>query len=300
MAMWDTEALWLKARTYIDKANALEHDNPDFGLSSALALEFLGRAALSHIHPALNADPKDEKNLFYSLGLQLVEQPRSIPLHSVSARLENFIPAFVKPQRTVFDYMALRRNVELHTGDLGFVGVHADSWLPRFYAACKVLCESMGKTLADLFGGKVGSAAEKIVAAFANAQEKTVKDRISKHAKEFAAKPAEERKKLAEEAEARTMMLPLGRVAHDCPACGSQGILAGKLIKESEPVYEEGELLVKLEYLADEFRCPACGLHLTSIDEVGLSGIDLHFTETTSTSLHENFQPEWEDEYENM
>src|SRR6266404_4306098 len=98
MAMWDWNALWLKAKTFIDKANALDHDDPEFGLWSALALELLGRAALSHIHPALNADPRDEKSLFYALGLPIVEQPRSIPAHTVSARLERLINGFSKPQ----------------------------------------------------------------------------------------------------------------------------------------------------------------------------------------------------------
>jgi hypothetical protein len=36
------------------------------------------------------------------------------------------------------------------------------------------------------------------------------------------------------------------------------------------------------------------------VGEVGLAGIGLQFTVRETTSLHENFQPEWEDEYENM
>jgi predicted RNA-binding Zn-ribbon protein involved in translation (DUF1610 family) len=300
MAMWDAGALWLKAKTFIDKANALDHNNQEFGLWSALALELLGRAALSNIHPALNADPKDEGNLFYTLGLSPVKQPRSIPAHSVAPRLEKFITGFGSPQSAVFDYMAVRRNIEIHTGDLGFDGIQAGTWLPGFYSACKVLCEAMGKSLADFLGAEVGAAAENVVEAFANAQEKAVKDKISKHRKEFEAKPAEERGKLAEDADRRTRLLAFGTVRHVCPACGSTGLVRGRLIKELEPVYENGELLVDAEYLAEEFRCPACGLHLMTIDEVGLAEINLRFTERTTTSLHERFQPEMEAEYENM
>lgn len=300
MAMWDADALWLKAKTFIDKANALDHANPDFGLWSALALELLARAALSRIHPALNADPKDERNLFYALGFPLVEQPRSLPAHSVYPRLEKLLPGFGKPQRDFCDYMALQRNVDLHTGELAFARINAGTWLPRFYSVCKVLCEFMGKTLVDFLGAEVGASAEQVVAAFVNAQEKTVKDKVSKHKKAFESKPAEEQAKLAEEAARRTTMLRLGAVQHACPACGLTGVLTGELIKELEPVYEEGELLVDLEYLANEFRCFACGLHLPTIDEVGLGGVDLRFTERTSTSLHERFQPEFEDDYENM
>ena len=300
MAMWDADALWLKAKTFIDKANALEHNNSDFALWSALALELLGRAALSSVHPALNADPKDEGNLFYTLGLPPVKQPRSIPAHSVAPRLEKFIAGFGKPQSGVFDYMALRRNIELHSGDLGFEGVDSGAWLPGFYSACKVLCEAMEKTLADFLGAEVAASAEEVVAAFSNAQEKAVKDRISKHKKEFEAKPAEEQSKLAADAEGLTRLLGLDAVPHKCPACGSIGLVTGKLIKELEPVYEDGDLLVDLEYLAGEFRCAACGLHLTTIGEVGLAGINLRFTKKTATSLHDRFQPEMDAEYENM
>jgi predicted RNA-binding Zn-ribbon protein involved in translation (DUF1610 family) len=218
----------------------------------------------------------------------------------VAPRLEKFITGFGSPQSAVFDYMAVRRNIEIHTGDLGFDGIQAGTWLPGFYSACKVLCEAMGKSLADFLGAEVGAAAENVVEAFANAQEKAVKDKISKHRKEFEAKPAEERGKLAEDADRRTRLLAFGTVRHVCPACGSTGLVRGRLIKELEPVYENGELLVDAEYLAEEFRCPACGLHLMTIDEVGLAEINLRFTERTTTSLHERFQPEMEAEYENM
>jgi hypothetical protein len=151
-------------------------------------------------------------------------------------------------------------------------------------------------------GPRIGAAAEEIVVAFATDREKAVKDRISRHRKEFEAKSADERSKLAEEAAVSTLTLILkaGAVERDCPACGSKGVLTGKLIGESVPVYEDGYLFVKVEYLVEGFRCFACGLNLASVDEVGIAGMDLHFTETKSTSLHENFQPEWEDEYENM
>lgn len=41
-------------------------------------------------------------------------------------------------------------------------------------------------------------------------------------------------------------------------------------------------------------------MHLGTVDEVGLAGVDLRFTERTSTSLHEMFQPELDDDYMNM
>jgi predicted RNA-binding Zn-ribbon protein involved in translation (DUF1610 family) len=159
---------------------------------------------------------------------------------------------------------------------------------------------SDGQDPADFLGADVGGAAEEIVKAFANAQEKAVKDRISKHKQEFEAKSAEVRQQLQQRAENLATMLVPGTQRQTCPACGSVGLVRGRLIKELEPIYEAGELLVDGEYLAGEFRCPACGLHLTSIDEVGLAQVNLRFTQRTATNLHERFQPEMEAEYENI
>ena len=40
-----------------------------------------------------------------------------------------------------------RRNAELHTGEEAFAGLGTSSWLPQYYASCKVLLASMGKEL---------------------------------------------------------------------------------------------------------------------------------------------------------
>ena len=41
MSMWDWEALWLKAKKFIDKANEEDRDDPDFGCSQRWPLSFL-------------------------------------------------------------------------------------------------------------------------------------------------------------------------------------------------------------------------------------------------------------------
>ena len=266
----------------------------------ALALELLARAALTKMHPALNADPRDEKNLFYALGFPIVEQPRSIPAHAVYLRLEKLLDGFQRPQREFCDYMGLQRNVDLHTGDVAFGATRAGAWLPRFYSVCKILCKSLGKSLTDFLGPDVAVSAEAIVAAFAVDQENSVRQKIAERRRAFEALSDDERGAKIAEAAQLVGLLPLRSVRRDCPACGTPGILQGQLIKELQPVYEDGELLVDEEYLARSFKCLACGLHLTTIDEVGLAGIDLRFTQRTSTSLHDYAEPEFDYDYENM
>jgi predicted RNA-binding Zn-ribbon protein involved in translation (DUF1610 family) len=300
MGIWDSDSLWLKANTFIDKAIAVGQAHPDFGLWAALALELLARSALAKIHPALNADPQDDKNLLYAFGFPVVGQPRSLPAHSVYLRLEKILPDFRKPQRELCDYMALRRNAEIHTGEVAFPPADTSKWQPQFYGVCRVLCGAVGKSLDQFLGADLASAADKMIDAFAKGQEKAVKDKIAAHAKVFAAKPPEERTKLADIADQQTKMLRIGSVRRTCPACGSFGVLRGERIKELEPKYEDGQLVVDVEYLATEFQCLACGLHLATIDEIGIAGLELVFTVTTSTDLHERFQPEYEDDYQNM
>jgi hypothetical protein len=297
--MWDWDALWLKAKAAADRANSVELGHPDFGLWSAFALELLSRATLSKIHPSLNADPRDERNLFYALGFPVVEQPRSLPAHSVYLRLEKLVPGFGKSQRELCDYMALRRNSEIHTGDVGF-SPDTSAWLARFYGVCDILCTSLGKSLTDLFGPEVGDSANKIITAFASAQEKMVRDKISRHAKTFAEMPTEERQRKALLSLLDPRLPRPGFAEHPCPACGSTGVVHGNLIKELEPVYADGELLVDQQYLASSFECPACNLRLPTLDEVAIAGLNLQFSKRTSTDLHERFQPEYDDDYENM
>lgn len=301
MAMWDTNELWLKAKVFVDRAAVLTPADPDFGLWSALALELLARAALAKVHPTLNADPQNYKNLLYACNIPIVEQPRSIPAHAVYIRLEHIVPKFGKPQKTLCEYMSLLRNTELHTGDPAFAGVNPDTWLPRYYAVTKILCEWLGKSLVEFLGEQRGELAERVVTAFSAESEKAVKDKVAAHAKLFSEKPSGERVKLAQDSELRTLLLfSPGTVRRKCPACGSWGVLTGELVKELQPVYEGGQLLMDIEYLATEFRCLACELHLRTIDEVAHAGLNLHFTERVSTELHTWFQPEEEDPYMNM
>lgn len=85
--LWDSEQYWRKACLYARRAFSETGTSSHRPLWSALALEFLARAALTHIHPVLNADSKDEHNLLYPFAEHLKKQPRSIPLHAVLGRL---------------------------------------------------------------------------------------------------------------------------------------------------------------------------------------------------------------------
>jgi hypothetical protein len=94
MTGWTAEELWLKAKLFVEKANNVEQASSEFPFWSALSLELLARAALSNIHPVLNADPQDDANILYALGFDISSRPRSIPAHSVFIRCEKLIEGF--------------------------------------------------------------------------------------------------------------------------------------------------------------------------------------------------------------
>src|SRR5258705_12791844 len=148
MAMvWSSDQYWKKAIRYVEMSDQPEREpwEQPFGLS--LALEFLARAALTKIHPALNADPEgDGLNLLYAFGYELKGQPKSLPIHAVLLRLQKVLPdAFTKPRREFCDFLANVRNQELHTTELAFEGLSESKWLARFYDVCFVLCQHLGK-----------------------------------------------------------------------------------------------------------------------------------------------------------
>ena len=52
---WDPEALYLKAGRYVQHMSALDSDDWEYALWSSLSLEFLARAALANVSPALRS-----------------------------------------------------------------------------------------------------------------------------------------------------------------------------------------------------------------------------------------------------
>lgn len=300
MKAWDSKGLWLKSKQFIDKANSCDHSSGEFPFWSALALECLARSALTKVHPALNADPRDDVNLLYAFGYPVVGQPRSLPAHSVYIRLEKIVKGFGKTQRELCDFMAILRNQHLHSSDLPYDNLKISKWLPRYYEVAKVLNEFIGKSLNDYLGPEVTVSATKHIETLSEAIKSTVKSRISDYKKKFNAKSPQERARLKGEASIAVKRLPLRAVACDCPACEGKGILKGELIKELEPVYKNEELLVDQIYLASEFRCLACELALKGLEEIAHADIEPQFTETTSTSLHDLYEPEHYFEYNNM
>lgn len=127
-----------------------------------------------------------------------------------------------------------------------------------------------------------------------------LKSAIAAHAKVFNGKSEEEQQALKSAAQLATLELGPGEVARSCPSCGADGTLFGDKVKEFKEKYEDGELLMDVQYMASGFKCVSCGLVLKGIEQVTHAGLDTHFVETVSTSLHELYSPDFLFEYNNM
>ena len=297
---WSWKDYWLKARQYIERAHEFEHTDSRFAFYSSLALEFLARAALTKIHPVLNADPRSDENLLYALGYDIAAQPRSLPAHAVFLRLEKTVDGFGKVQRELCDYISVLRNEELHTGLPAFESLKESSWLPRYYETCNVLCMAIDKKLESLLGTSDAKAAKKLIGTLNKQIEATVRSKVAAHSKVFAGRDEDEQEELRQTAKSRANSMFIPHAIEQCPACSSEGIIRGELIRTLPLKYEDETLFVDEEYLASQFNCAACGLALNNLEEISHAGLEPRFTRQTATSLHELMEPDYYEEYMNM
>lgn len=105
---WDSEALYLKAQRYVQHMSDLESDNWEYALWSGFSLEFLARAALANVSPALLAETdKGWGSLYHALGFKPIEErftPKSIAVSEVFKRLAAILPDFTKEHESFESY----------------------------------------------------------------------------------------------------------------------------------------------------------------------------------------------------
>jgi hypothetical protein len=155
------------------------------------------------------------------------------------------------------------------------------------------------------WGSRAAKAPKALLAEYTHAIEQAAKIRVETAASAFAARPRKEQK----EAHARAAAIEIWSmrrsfVQHvdevwdtECPACKSRSFLAG--VKYDEEISEDNneddlfEELVDVSYVAEEFQCPSCNLHLETRDGIEAAGLQVDHIET------ETRQREYEPDYGN-
>ena len=298
---WNSDQYFEKAARYLKRSVRPESEDGEKAFWSTLALEQLSRAALCHVSPVLNADPQEEgASIMFALGFEGKKPPKTIPMHAVTARLELVLEEFTADSRKFCEGFMFRRNEEVHDSSLPFDGLPEGSWLTQFYVVCKILCDSISKTLDDLLGAELASAATQLIDAHKEDVHAKVKELVKNHRAVFSAKPPDEQKKLSRR-KGRLKLNPDQSTAEfECPACSSSGRLIGTLATESEPYLRNSGLFLKRTYNATSFVCPACGLGLLSVAYLMAAKAEPTFEEEVELDLHDVFQMDYEEDYFNM
>lgn len=299
MKAWESEGLWKKAKLFMDQANESDHGSSEFAFFASLALECLARSALTKVHPVLNADPRDNSNVLYACGYTFAK-PRSLPAHSVYLRVEKIIDPFHTQHRELCEFLALQRNAHVHTADLPYENLSTDKWLARFFETVSLLHDFIGKPMIDFLGKGETKMANELIKTLNQNVLSSVKSKIAAHQKVFEAKSDDEKKKLQDVASSLFAFPSHNQHACACPACKNKALLTGRKFKELPEQYSDGELFNEVEYLATSFKCTSCDLSFSSIEEIAHSGLPTHFKKVESTSLHDLYEPEHYQEYDNM
>jgi hypothetical protein len=293
---WSEDALFSKALVYVQKMEQHSADDWEYGFWSSLSLEFLCRAAVAHVSPTLLADRKDWRNTHYALGNATMSKkflPKSAQTTEVLDILTQLVTGF--PESTDFcTEHSGRRNAELHSGDLEFKDLATGNWLPKYYAACKTLLTSMGKTLNELF--KDAATAEQLIAASKDAAAKAVERDIAAHIALWNEKNVDDKTISSSQSQVWASSEKGHRV--QCPACKNAGLLRGAPRGTVTTKVKDDEIIQKQTVIPASFECIACGLRIAGLSKLVACRLGNAFTETSTSSAADFFGLYTEDDME--
>lgn len=295
-APYDHEALWLKAKLFINRAMD-EDESRSFdeqAMWAALTLELLAKAALARVSPLLVAEPTEEGvNMLIACGLIKGDARfTTVRATTVFKRCHRAFKPFSLIEAT---RIAEARNEYLHGSGVGFLVGAAQAWWPKFWAQAAILVSALDRDIDEF----VGADRAKIVTKHLERNKEYVKERTQTllerarqrldqyRAGTLSAKVAAEWRRGFD----RTAGLEY-QADETCPACGSVGILEGDEVSDTR-VEPQGygdfdvEPSVTLTVYAEYFSCPTCHLVLDRYEFMAEAGLSDQFeTEGDLSDLH--------------
>jgi hypothetical protein len=230
---------------------------------------------------------------------------KTITATTLFDRLTHVSKRFDKTTKDSCINMSLKRNAELHSGEVPFEGVIPASWEGRYWHTAEIILEASDSSIEAWIGADKAKAPKELLSEYNHAIQEAAKVRVQTAAEAFNARPKRDREAAHATAAAMdvwNMRRSFREQADDiweteCPACKSRSFLAG--IKYNEEVSEEDssedpyEELVDVFYVAEEFLCPSCNLHLDSREAIAAVGLNVDHVETDTR------QREYEPDYGN-
>ncbi|WP_283153615.1 hypothetical protein [Guptibacillus hwajinpoensis] len=269
------EELFNKSKIYIDKAlDARDKgEYEEFQLWASISLELLGKATLASIHPTLVVDPSKPLGLLVACGHSDSTQYKTITAKTIFDRLNNLInvPGFDTKTKDFCMTLANRRNAEIHSGQLPFLGIDISGWMPKYWDVCKMLLDFQNKKLVQFIGEDEANRAEEIIDDHSKTLRSIVESRVIRHKELF------EKKYGYHSPQKIIFDLDEDQYIHTCPACGNDGVALGELDYEEYvgPDPEEPWIdYINRTYDVASFSCLYCDLKLNGFDEINFSGIE--------------------------
>lgn len=281
---WDSNALWLKARMFINRAMDTDREFEEQAFWAAAAMELLGKAALVRVSPTLIANPTDDGHsiLIASGAIDSSGPFSSVQAKAIWSRCARIFRPFNENEAKK---IAAGRNEYIHSTGVGFDSIPQAQWWSRYWAQTFILIEHLDRTIMDFVGANRASEVERHLAA----NKEYVAQRLAAVIQRATSMLTRHRSgALSSSLEAEWARFSLGDYSYidyrDCPACGNEGRIGGDEVIESRvehPAapsqgYEDfyDPRTVTLDIAPVEFRCPTCHLVLDEPELLEEAGID--------------------------
>lgn len=304
-APYDHEALWSKAKVFLNRAMDPEpvRSFDEQALWASAALELLGKAALARVSPLLIAEPNEEGvNILIATGLiEGTAKFTSVSASTIFKRCQRAFRPFSAADALKF---ADARNEYLHGPTIAFMTLPPEPWWPRYWALASILVTAQDREIEELVGPDRISVVEAHLKQNAKNIEHRTESLIARATQRLAqyragTLPAKIQLEWQSNPDL-TAGLSYSEAA-TCPACGSTGNLEGDDGSDMSYQYELGddeydpgatwaEITVPTEY----FSCPTCHLVLDRYELVEQAGLP-----STFVAIDDNPDPPDEPDYGN-
>jgi hypothetical protein len=284
--VYDGDALWLKARLFIN--HAMDPGEPrtfnERALWASLALELLGKAALARVSPLLIAMPSEEgHHLLAASGLLPGDGPSlTVAAKTVFSRCARAFRPFNSTESLQF---ANNRNQYLHSGAAFFTSLPESAFWPAFWSQAAILILAQGREIAEFVGDDRAAEVQAHLARnrqHVQQRAETLIGRARQHLDLVDSGNASERIAAAYRRGGELTAGLSHATEATCPACGADGTIEGEQETEHEIRYEQVaeddyEVYVDVSIYADYFSCPRCRLVLDGSELLEAAGIGTVF-----------------------
>jgi hypothetical protein len=279
------EALLGKSRLYASRALQAKasKDSEVYQIWAALALELLGKAQLSQIHPCLVVETDNTNSLLEACGIETDSKVKTISAHVVFARLKHTVGKFGTPHAKACENISARRNIELHSGQAAYAGLRDADWEGQFWSTAQLILASMEMELEDWVGSD-SKIPTTLARDFQTIKLEAAKQRIA-NARALFLNPGDKKRTKKEVEDLRekstsfqwNTYLQAFRYSYldnywenPCPACECKGFLGGDKVHEEvlDQDLHDGYETVERYFNPAEFFCPTCDLRLEGAEEM--------------------------------